>query len=142
MSNFKKSNYNKYIFNKNINTIQNYYGVSEECSIYLYYRALKGKKENLLKWNLQLQNAMIELDKSKGIIWKKIKFGNELNILKKNGIVLEKVDNSKVFKSPDFSLIDENNNDGWTTVISKKKKKQIKYYNGELEHIKNLGLII
>lgn len=113
------------LYKSSIIAIQEYFGVSESCANYLYYRAFRSKRRDskYLKWDIKLQNALVKLDKSIGLIWANVKFGEEKTILAEYMIDLNEFDN-KVFRWVDETT-DKNTLDSeWTTVVNKKKIKR------------------
>ena len=118
---------NKY--NNTLSQIKYYYGVSEQCSVYLYHRALRSKKKDnrYMPWYLQLQNAIVKLDKCNNVDWENIIFGKEYITLEKNNIILSNMSKTVVFKWT------EDVDNGWNIVTSKKKRKN---------NITNIGLFI
>lgn len=105
---------------KAINDIQEYYGVSKSCALYLYHRAHRSlrKDASYMPWNIKLQNALIMADKCIGINWDKISFGHEENNLHTHGINIDEMSDVP------FRWIDENSNNEWKIVSNKKKQKK------------------
>lgn len=105
-------------YKKVLGDIKNYFGVSEQCSQYLYHRSLRSRRQdsNFLEWNIKLQNAIVKADKCLGIAWEKIIFGEEKQELKRHGILLEDMP-STVFKW------NEEEESEWKVVTYKKIKR-------------------
>lgn len=107
-----------------IKIIQDYFGVSEICAIYLYHRRRRGvpwhkfSDPKYLEWSIQLQNAIIYLDTIAGFDWHSLEFGFEEIQFTKNGIDVNQMDkkitvlaeNSNVF------LQNEPDTDGFVKV--------------------------
>jgi len=73
-----------------IKEIKKYFGVSEECAKYMYYRSRRStihpRSPRYLYWDLALQNALVKLDKILGVNWDKLIFGKEKDQLLEQGI--------------------------------------------------------
>ncbi len=117
----------------NINAIKEYYGISRNTALYIYYRFLRSKRtdDKYLPWTLQFQNALVYADKILGIDWINLKFEDENMILDKNGVDIDEIDNNTIFKWTDKM---EQNNE-WIQV-SRKKKYDYKHT------VKKLGLFV
>ena len=109
-------------YNDNLDLIKEYYGVSNECAEYLFYRSYRSKCKGLkfLKWNIKLQNAIVKADKCIGINWNNLIFGQEENDLCVYGIDVSKIDND-TFRWCIHNEKDYIKNDEWTIVINKKQ---------------------
>jgi len=120
----------KYI--ETLKQIRNYYGVSEQCASYLFHRALRSKKKShkYMTWYLQLQNAIVTLDKHPDINWKNITFGKEYFILKKYNINISEMSKEISFKWVENYTPD----DDWTLVTNKK--------NNKIYNITEVGLLL
>lgn len=119
-----------------IKAIEDYFGISRECAQYLYYRAYRGKRADptkYLKFNLQLQNAIVLADKALGINWNEIHFGNEYHDLIKFGILVEYQSEDTVFRW------NQEVQSEWITVVNKKSKRN---QSNQMILIKKPGLFI
>ena len=100
---------------KIILAISNFFNISKECSIYIYYRFKRSLRQpndkKYLFYSIQFQNALVRADKTLGIDWLTLDFANELCTLEKNGIDIEEQDN-KVFRWGviDIDVVDVNAN--------------------------------
>jgi hypothetical protein len=80
-----------------IGLIQEYFGVSELCAIYLYHRRRRGvpwhkpSDPKYLDWSIAFQNALICLDTITGFDWRSLEFGYEEIQFVKNNIDLAKM---------------------------------------------------
>ena len=121
-----------------LQSIMNFYNVSEECADYLYTRASRSKRKGLkyMPWNIQLQNAIVKADKCLGLEWDKLQFGQEAETLKYRGIIVNEMP-IIIFKWNKNCTLNEEELNEWTTVINKKNKK--KNRNNIIE---SCGLII
>ena len=110
---------------KIILAISNFFNISKECSIYIYYRfkrsLRKPNDKKYLFYSIQFQNALVRADKTLGIDWLTLDFANELCTLEKNGIDIEEQDN-KVFRWGviDIDVVDVDQVNSWQTVSHKK----------------------
>lgn len=108
--------------NAKILAIQNYFGVSEQCAAYLYYRRKRGtpwktsSDPKYLEWSVQLQNAIIWLDTVSGFKWSSLEFGFEdIQFMKYN------IEVRLMPKTP--SIL--NNSDGFTLVNNKHRNTKM-----------------
>jgi len=118
-------------YNRNIEHIQTYFGISETCAKYIYHRALRGRRsdEKHLPWTAKLQNALVIADKCLGVNWDRIRFGSEENDLLVHGIVINDMED-KVFRWVPEDVNKSNTVDpGWTTVKSKSSVKRARQKN-------------
>jgi hypothetical protein len=122
-----------------LNSIKNYFGVSDLCSAYLYHRSFRGKRRcsKYMCWHIKLQNALVKADKCLGIDWNNIKFGLEDVELKQHGIVVDEMLNDvfRWYEEKIIKVVD----DGWTTVVNKKRTNNPLY---NIESITRSGLYI
>lgn len=104
-------------YEEKIKLIQEYFGVSELCAIYLYHRRRRGipwhkpSDAKYLEWSIQLQNAIIYLDTITGFDWRGLEFGyEEIQFIKNNIdltrmpdtiIVLSEINNIYLRNTPD-----------------------------------------
>jgi hypothetical protein len=76
-----------FTYNEKINIIGEFFGISPDCSRYIYHRRRKGypykKKEDddYLEWNIQIQNGIVLGDLS-NIDYTDMHFIEDINILK------------------------------------------------------------
>lgn len=145
-------------YERNVQAVGLYYGVSNETARYMFHRAKAVEKYG--PWTLQLQNAIVKSNELlTPIRWKQVEFGHEVEALKKHGIIVEDMDNDstlclkpkitddnkensdvKTVDNPtqtngldknEKSVVDDANDDsGWTTVVKKKKRpKKVKHHS-------------
>ena len=135
-------------YNDKIKNISSYFGISVEAAKYMYHRRRRGfpwKNENdgnFLKWNIQLQNALIKADNLAVFDWTSLKFNNDVNTLKENGIIVDEQpktiyrnksnDNQESNKDIDE---EEDDGGGWT-VVTKKENNSI-----QKQILRNLGFL-
>ena len=99
----------KISYEKKIEIIREYFGVSEMCAIYLYHRRRRGvpwyKPGDIkyLEWSIQLQNAILHLDTVHAFDWRGLEFGYEEIQFIKNNIDLN-------YMSSDISVLTESSN--------------------------------
>jgi hypothetical protein len=111
-------------YEEKIKIIQEYFGVSEICAIYLYHRRKRGapwhkpSNQKYLEWSIQLQNAIIYLDTIVGFDWHSLEFGFEEIQFTKNGIDINKMENKIVVLSetPKTFFNNEPDKDGFIKV--------------------------
>jgi len=132
---------NREIYEKRIKIISDYFNVSSDCAVFMYYRRKRGypwKRSTDIKylhWNIQLQNALIKLDMIIDFNWKLLEFGNEYEELERHGI--------DIYNQPKY-VIETNprrdiENTTWQYNISKKRKQQ---QRREIKQIlKSIGLL-
>lgn len=124
------------LYKESIEAIREYFGVSEQCANYLYYRAFRSKQKNdkYLKWDVKVQNALVKLDKYAGVMWNNVKFGEENKTLVEYMINL---DDDKIFRWIDDDEEPQSDSE-WKVIINKKKNK--KENSNILKLIKRPGL--
>lgn len=95
---FTKKRENKELtYEDKINIIQEYFGVSKMCAIYLYHRRRRGipwcniNSSKYLEWSIQLQNALIHLDQVPDMDWRSLEFGYESIQFIKHNIDIHKM---------------------------------------------------
>lgn len=138
----------KFTYNDRINIISEFFGVSYNCSKYMYHRCRKGdihkKKENeeFLDWSIQLQNGLVSGDLL-NIDYKNLSFKNDIIDLKEiYSIDITKMPNDKIIqnkimqtefkknKIKDSEILDHDDENEWRIITSKKtlhdKKKILK----------------
>jgi hypothetical protein len=111
-------------YEEKIKIIQEYFGVSEICAIYIYHRRRRGapwykpSNQKYLEWNIQLQNAIIYLDTIVGFDWYSLEFGFEEIQFAKNGIDINKMENKIIVLSETSKTFFDNepDKDGFTLV--------------------------
>lgn len=107
-----------------IKIIQEYFGISELCAIYLYHRRRRGipwhkpSDPKYLEWSIQLQNAIICLDTITGFDWRGLEFGYEEIQFIKNNIDISKMPESIVVLSevPNLYMKNSPDKDGFIKV--------------------------
>jgi hypothetical protein len=115
-------------YEEKIKIIQEYFGVSEICAIYLYHRRRRGvpwhkpNDKKYLEWSIQLQNAIIYLDTIVGFDWHSLEFGFEEIQFTKHGIDLNKIDKKIMVLSEtsDIFLMNNPDKDGFIKVSKNK----------------------
>jgi hypothetical protein len=119
-----------------INAIKEYYGISEEAAIYIYFRRKRNypwKKKNdpgYLFWNAKLQNALIEADNIIGFDWVGLEYGKEQEVLLSYGIDIDKQSQNihrihKEHKSNNkIEKYLDDNGDEWTYIKKREKNKR------------------
>lgn len=122
-----------------IKSIINYYNISKDCALYLYHRV-----SICPVWNIQLQNALVKLDKC-GVDWSGVSLNREDTILKGHGIILNEVAETDIIrhvgaKTISSSVSDEPDNNGWITV--KKRNRRSHSRNYDLGLVSGTGLFI
>lgn len=134
------------IYESSLKHIAKYYGVSNECASYLYYRAFRSRRKDdrYMAWTVKLQNAIVKADKCLGIDWEKVYFGEEEDNLSHHGIVIDEMED-KVFRwnedadnDQDSNSNTSSNNSEWTIV----RKKTKKVPSIDLALIKRPGLFV
>lgn len=134
---------------KAINDIQEHYGISKPCALYLYHRAYRAlrKDASYLPWNIKLQNALVMADKCIGIDWDKVMFGKEEENLRTHGINIDEISDvpfrwneneDQENQEAEGHNSDSNVLDGWQVVSHKKKQKKLKKVNYSFTYV---GLI-
>ena len=134
----------KYNYKDKIDAIKTYFGISNEAAKYMYHRRRHGapfKKEDdksFLKWNIQLQNALVRADKITNFNWGKLVFNSDLEQLLTYNIdvncqphtIIKNSISSNRPKLSDKESLDNNNldessssDDGEWTVVSTNKGK-------------------
>jgi len=117
-------NKNNLTYADRINAIEQYFGVSNICAIYLYHRRRRGipwknrGDPKYLEWNMQLQNAIISLDTIIGFDWPSLEFGLEEIAFLKNNININSMPTKPVIIDADANSSDI---DGFTKVMYSKK---------------------
>jgi len=136
--------------NKILLAIKKYFNISEECSIYIYYRFLRSLKnknnKKYLPWSIEFQNALIKADKTLGINWITLDFTNELNTLEQHGIDIDDQDNN-VFRWVDTSDYKDTNTDHKDTDVSDESHqwKTVTYKkirSNDKQIVKKFGLFV
>jgi hypothetical protein len=90
-----------------------------------------------MEWTVQLQNAIVKVDKCKDVNWDSINFGNEPVILERYGIIMTEMPDT-VFRWPTELIRQEKarqkaenemDSEGWSTVVRKTRvrKSSVKY---------------
>jgi hypothetical protein len=104
-----------------LNIISTYFDVSEQCAAYMYYRSLRGIRNDHkhMDYTIQLQNAIVKVDKCLGVDWAKINFDQEADEFAGHGILIDEMDEIV------FRWVQEIEDDGWTPVTNRKKKNNI-----------------
>ena len=139
------------IYTSSLQSISNYFGVSEMCSLYLFHRAFRSRRKDAkyMKWSTQLQNALVKVDKCVGVNWDTIYFGYESKLLEQHGIVISEMPEG-VFRWPEervrIAKLHAKANttpddDGWSTVTKKSKLRKPKV-NYKIPLIKRPGLYV
>lgn len=125
-----------------INAISYYFGVSDECAKYMYFRVLRSHQTDYryLEWTLPMQNALVQLDKVLANNWKNVSFGNEELILNEHKIYLSKMSNNQIFTWVDHETETNEQNSEWIKVTRKKRKR--KKYNNGVNKIRRVGLFV
>ena len=106
----------KLSYEKRIEIIREYFGVSEMCAIYLYHRRRRGVpwyklgEPKYLEWSIQFQNAILHLDTVHAFDWRGLEFGYEEIQFIKNNIDLNSM-------SSEISVLSES-----TNIYSEKKE--------------------
>lgn len=118
--------------------IQEYFNVSEDCAFYMYFRFLRSKRRDnkYLYWNVRLQNALVQADKTP-LDWIKLSFTDEDIVLMENGILIEE-QTEKVFRHLNQSITNVNQSNEWIIVSNKKKRNK----DTSIIMVKHLGMFI
>jgi hypothetical protein len=112
--------------NEVISLTEKYFNISGDAAKYLCYRAVRStfsrQHKKYMPYTLQMQNALVLLDRCFGVVWERIIFGQERDYLLSHGIILEDVKDNVVLKVGD-TCTQENKDLEWTVVTHKKYKK-------------------
>jgi hypothetical protein len=110
-------------YEKRIEIIRDYFGVSEMCAIYLYHRRRRGVpwykpgEPKYLEWSIQLQNAILHLDTIHAFDWHGLEFGYEEIHFTKNNIDLNSMSTEVSVLSEPSHIYSENiDKDGFIPV--------------------------
>jgi len=147
----QKSERRTQIYKSSLESISNYFGVSEMCALYLFHRSFRSKRtdDKHLPWTVQLQNALVKVDKCSAN-WDQIYFNYEETVLNAHGVILEEMSGSKVFRWPEEEVRIANakrkantipDDDGWTTVTKKTRVRKPKA-NFNISLVRRSGLFI
>ena len=140
-----------------INTIMEYYNISNEAAIYIYFRRKRSypwrKKTDpkYLFWNARLQNALIKADSIIGFNWAALEYGKEEDALKKYGIDIA-TQSQNLYRHKSVDIHDnhesvtrevgnkEENSSEWTYVTRSQNKNRIKKTD-RIKLLSNMGLL-
>ncbi len=112
-------------YENKIKMIEQYFGVSHICAMYIFHRRRKGfpwktkSDPKYLDWNMQLQNAIIYLDTIVGFDWENLEFGFEEIQFIKNNIDVNSMPKCPVVLKGGEKNIRNTDKDGFTKVSSK-----------------------
>jgi hypothetical protein len=114
-------------YEQKIKIIQEYFGVSEMCAIYLYHRRRRGvpwhkpDDPKYLEWTIELQNAILHLDTIPGFDWRSLEFGYEEIQFMRNNIYLNNMSSKiSVLSVTSNVFMESTDNDGFKTVRKNK----------------------
>ena len=115
-------------YGERIDAIEQFFGVSNICAIYLYHRRRRGVPwktqgdPKYLEWNMQMQNSIIFLDTIIGFDWLSLEFGFEEIQFVKNNIYISKMSTKPiVIGSRNENQVRTEDSDGFTKVSNSKK---------------------
>lgn len=126
----KKNKSPQISYEDKLKIIQDYFGVSKMCAIYLYHRRRRGlpwhnhTDPKYLEWTIQLQNALIHLDSIPTVDWRSLEFGYEEVQLGKHNISMSTMPKKIMVNNHSNKIYYKKNNgsepDGFIPVKSTK----------------------
>jgi hypothetical protein len=138
-------------YKKRIQVIKDYYGVSDEAAVYIYFRRKRSypwKKKSdpkYLFWNAKLQNALIEADSIVGFDWMAMQYGKEEETLLKYGIDIV-AQSQNLFRPPttlqrERTYLDENGLEWEYATVKRRQSERSPEEREQITVLQSIGLI-